>query len=110
MTKHLAFGLLQKTSMPFKLAERDNTYERESKINVLTLSLVVMTMIEGLTKSQVENLIEFIEFNFIDDIRRNTDIDNIDYVIDMMDALVKLRKTYKAMKNKEDANGNQAKP
>ena len=67
-------------------------------------------MIEGLTKSQVENLIDFIEINFIDNIRADTDIDNIDYVIDMMCALVKLRETYKAMKRKEEANDSQTKP
>ena len=66
-------------------------------------------MIEGLTKSQVENLIDFIEINFIDNIRADTDIDNIDYVIDMMSALIKLRETYKAMKRKEEANDSQTK-
>lgn len=54
-------------------------------------------MIEGLTKSQVDNLIEFIELNFIDVVRNDTDIDNIDYVVDMMDALTKLRQTRSAM-------------
>lgn len=54
-------------------------------------------MIEGFTKSQVDNLIEFIELNFIDVIRNDTDIDNIDYVVDMMDALTKLRQTRSAM-------------
>lgn len=66
-------------------------------------------MIEGLTKSQVENLIDFIEINFIDIIRADTDIDNIDYVIDMMCVLVKLRETYKTMKRKEEANDSQTK-
>lgn len=54
-------------------------------------------MIEGFTKSQVDNLIEFIELNFIDVVRNDTDIDNIDYVVDMMDALTKLRQTRSAM-------------
>lgn len=54
-------------------------------------------MIEGFTKSQVDNLIEFIELNFIDVVRDDTDIDNIDYVVDMMDALTKLRQTRSAM-------------
>ena len=48
-------------------------------------------MIEGFTKSQVDNL------NFIDIVRNDTDIDNIDYVVDMMDALTKLRQTRSAM-------------
>jgi len=38
-----------------------------------------------LTKSQIENLKEFFEFEFIDSIRDNTDIDNIDYLVDMME-------------------------
>ena len=54
-------------------------------------------MIEGFTKSQVDNLIEFIELNFIDVVRNDTDIDNIDYVVDMMDAFKKLRQTRSAM-------------
>ena len=54
-------------------------------------------MIEGFTKSQVDNLIEFIELNFIDVVRNDTDINNIDYVVDMMDALTKLRQTRSAM-------------
>ena len=54
-------------------------------------------MIEGFTKSQVDNLTEFIELHFIDAFRDDTDIDNIDYVVDMMDALTKLRQTRSAM-------------
>ena len=54
-------------------------------------------MIEGLKKSQVENLIEFIELHFIDSIRDDTDVDNIDYVVDMMDTLTKLRDTLTVM-------------
>lgn len=54
-------------------------------------------MIEGFTKSQLDNLIEFIELNFIDVLRNDTDIDNIDYVVNMMDALTKLRQTRSAM-------------
>ena len=45
-----------------------------------------------LTKSQVSNLIDFIEIEFYDSIREDTDIDNIDYAIDMMNALQVLRK------------------
>ena len=54
-------------------------------------------MIKGFTKSQVDNLIEFIELNFINALRNDTDIDNIDYVVDMMDAFTKLRQTHSAM-------------
>ena len=46
----------------------------------------------GLTLSQVSNLIEFIEMNFIESIRLDDDVDNIDYVVDMMDALQRLRR------------------
>ena len=44
-----------------------------------------------LTVSQITNLIEFIEFEFIDTIRNNEYIDNINYVVDMMNALQTLR-------------------
>lgn len=43
------------------------------------------------TKSQVDNLVEFIEWNFIDIIRKDEEVDNINYIIDMMEALKKLR-------------------
>lgn len=43
------------------------------------------------TKSQVDNLVEFIEWNFIDIVRKDEDVDNINYIIDMMEALKKLR-------------------
>lgn len=39
-----------------------------------------------LTKSQCLNLAEFIEFSFIDSIRNDTDVDNMDYLVDMCDA------------------------
>ncbi len=55
-------------------------------------------MITGLTKSQVENLVDFIELNFIDFVREDEELDNIDYIIDMMDALTKLRATLDALK------------
>lgn len=50
-----------------------------------------------LTKSQVDNLIEFIELNFIQSVREDTDIDNIDYIVDMMDALKTLRLASKSV-------------
>lgn len=54
-------------------------------------------MIEGFTKSQVDNMIEFIELHFLDAVRDDPDINNIDYVVDMMDALTKLRETRSTM-------------
>lgn len=55
-----------------------------------------------LTKSQVSNLIDFIEIDFYDAIRKDTDIDNIDYAIDMMNALQALRKALADVKDDED--------
>lgn len=52
------------------------------------------TLPVDLTKSQVENLIEFIKWNFIDIVLKDEDIDNINYIIDMMEALKKLRATF----------------
>lgn len=43
----------------------------------------------SLTTSQIENLKEFIEFEFIGSIRDDEDIDNIDYIVDMMDTYKK---------------------
>lgn len=48
-----------------------------------------------LTSSQIDNLIQFIEFCFIDSIRDDEEIDNIDYIVDMMDALKALREAHK---------------
>ena len=44
-----------------------------------------------LTKSQVENLAEFIEFFFIDSIRADDGVDNIDYLVDMCDVYKSLK-------------------
>lgn len=48
-----------------------------------------------LTKSQITNLANFIQFNFIEEIRNNDDIDNINYLVDMCDA-------YKVLKEAEE--------
>ena len=48
--------------------------------------------LNGLSKSQCKNLADFIEYNFIDSLRNDTDIDNIDYVVDMSKAYEVLRK------------------
>lgn len=55
------------------------------------------TLNVALTKSQVDNLVEFVELNFIQSIRDDTDVDNIDYVVDMMDALKTLRLASKSV-------------
>lgn len=44
-----------------------------------------------LTKSQCKNLADFLEFNLIESIRNDTDIDNIYYVSDMCKAYEVLR-------------------
>ena len=48
-------------------------------------------MIIDLTESQCENLCDFIEFNIFEYIRNDTDIDNIDWIVDMMGAYQKLK-------------------
>lgn len=45
------------------------------------------------TESQLNNVIEFIEIEFIDSIRRDEYIDNVEYVIDMMNALQSMRRS-----------------
>jgi len=59
-------------------------------------------MIVLFTKSQLQNLIEFIEIEFIDSIRRDEDIDNIDYIVDMMTALNAMRDSYKRYLEQEE--------
>lgn len=44
-----------------------------------------------LTKSQCENLADFIQYNIFHEIRVDTEIDNMDWLIDMVDAYKKLR-------------------
>ena len=44
-----------------------------------------------LTKSQIDNLMEFFEFEFIPSIRENEECDNINYLVDMCDIYKKLR-------------------
>lgn len=43
-----------------------------------------------LTKSQIDNLMEFFEFKFIDLIRSDEEVDNINYLVDMCDIYKKL--------------------
>lgn len=43
-----------------------------------------------LTKSQIDNLMEFLEFELIPSIRRNEETDNINYLVDMCDIYKKL--------------------
>ena len=54
-----------------------------------------------LEKDELYNLIDFIEIEFINAIRRDEEIDNIDYVVNMMNALQKLRAAYACLKLEE---------
>lgn len=47
-----------------------------------------------LEKDELYNLIDFVEIEFIDSIRKDEEVDNIDYIISMMNALQKLRAGY----------------
>lgn len=49
-------------------------------------------MIIDLKESQYINLCDFIELNIFDYIRNDTDIDNIDWLVDMMEIYQKLKK------------------
>ena len=44
-----------------------------------------------LTKSQCKNIAEFIEFNIFENIRNDDEIDNILWLVGMMDAYYKLK-------------------
>ncbi len=48
-------------------------------------------MIIDLTESQCKNLCDFIEVNIFEYIRNDTEIDNIDWIVDMMEAYKKLK-------------------
>lgn len=48
-----------------------------------------------LTRSQVDNLIEFFEFEFIDSVRDNSDVDNMEYLVDMCEIYQKLKEVQK---------------
>ena len=43
-----------------------------------------------LTLSQIENLMDFIEFQFIPSIRNDNEIDSMNYIVDMADIYKKL--------------------
>lgn len=74
---------------------------RVRRVEVLTMKAIISdkTIAIVLTKSQVENLIEFFELCFIDQIRNDTEIDNMDYMVDMINVYAKLKEA-----NKESTN------
>lgn len=47
-----------------------------------------------LNEYELYNLIEFIEIEFIESLRRDTDIDNCEYVMTIMTALQKMKQAY----------------
>lgn len=51
-----------------------------------------------LSKSQIDNLIDFFDFEFIDSIRRNEETDNMKYLVDMCDVYTKLEKANRLLK------------
>ena len=55
-------------------------------------------------KDELYNLIDFIEIEFIDSIRKDEEVDNIDYIISMMNALQKLRCAHNSLKKEEATN------
>lgn len=55
-----------------------------------------------LEKDEIYNLIDFIEIEFIDAVRKDEEIDNIDYIVSMMNALQKLRLAYAGIKLEEE--------
>ena len=61
-----------------------------------------LTQIVEFNKEELYNLIDFIEIEFIDAIRRDVEIDNIDYVISMMNTLQKLRVAHDCLEQKEE--------
>lgn len=44
-----------------------------------------------LTRSQIENLIDFFDYEFINGIRNDTETDNMNYLVDMCDIYKKLK-------------------
>lgn len=59
-------------------------------------------MFVKITKSEISNLIEFIKFYFIDSIRSDPAVDNIDYIVDMMNVLTKLRDAFRIIQQREE--------
>lgn len=56
-----------------------------------------------LEKDEIYNLIEFIEIEFIDSIRKDEEIDNIEYIVSMMNAFQKLKFAYASVKLEEES-------
>lgn len=57
-----------------------------------------------LDKDELYNIIDFIEVEFINAIRNDTEIDNIDYIVSMMSVLQKFRLAYASIKLEEESD------
>ena len=74
------------TFTPAARAETENISETfVENAEELMLNMSEQKYVLDLTKSQAKNLAEFLEFNFINSIREDEDIDNIWYLCDMCD-------------------------
>lgn len=56
-----------------------------------------------LDKDELYNIIDFIEVEFINAVRNDTEIDNIDYIVSMMSVLQKFRLAYASIKLEEES-------
>ena len=59
-----------------------------------------------LDKDELYNIIDFIEVEFINAVRNDTEIDNIDYIVSMMSALQKFHLAYASIKLEEESTEN----
>lgn len=57
-----------------------------------------------LTQSQIRNLADFIQFNFIDSIRQDDEIDNINYLVDMCETYKILREAEKQTEDSKETD------
>ena len=62
------------------------------------------TCMVSLSKTEISNIIDFIEIEFIDAVRRDPEIDNIEYVVSMMNALQKMRFAHDCLSKEEAQN------
>ena len=56
-----------------------------------------------LSKSQITNLMNFFEFDFIQSIREDEEVDNINYLVDMCDIYKKLKEANEKVGDDNDS-------
>lgn len=81
----------------------DNELEAHPYKNCSTSPKSVLTGTVTFDKDELYNIIDFIEIEFIRAIRDDEDIDNIDYLVSMMNALQKLRFAYESIRQQEES-------